>query len=337
MNLDAIREKITMSNSVNNYKELCELFDLPVKSGSSKVAQMKEVKRYINLEKVGHSFKIIEIYDSVLPKDNEREIYKNHIQLIILNYLAENGSVLLTKSKIMLLCGLCNEKYFMIKQKEYMESSMLDYNVNSHNVNSLKDRFTNKSNFTFNLRDFYRRTSLKFSQIIDSAILGLGRKNCCYGVVHKVYQIHKDGETFIGSLEDEHNISEVKRVILDKMKLDGVVQVFRQFKNKEFFDRVNELLNQLYGWDMCYNVYQIIPNSRINDNLHQFTKQLNEINQERKLLNSKIIEFFNCDAEYLYNKNMEKVNFIKNEKCEFVLPESYLDIQKIISEYLLEI
>jgi hypothetical protein len=322
---------------VKDYKELCFLVGEKVKNSDSKIAQIKELQRYVRLQKQRgkKEYLIMEIYLTPLHKDDSRDMYKQHIQLILLDYIARNGNTELTKAQIMNMCGLCNERYFTLQQEEYILH---------------EDKVTE-----FDLKDFYRRTGLKFSEIIDVAVKGLGGSNYCYAVVRKVYKIYTNEDTFIASAEEEKIILDAKRKVLNQLGLSTIPQVFRKFKQKEFYYEVNKLLNNQYGWYRCQQVYQITPTVRIHDNLQHFIKLLDDKNKERKLLNDKVIDYFNTDAENKYQINLAERKELK-DRIDSAIVEgknsnqatlqllnafnfngNYVDAQKCIAEYLLEI
>lgn len=79
---------------VKNYKELCKILGEEVKNGKSKKLQLKNWERFFAWEKQGQRFIIVDIYDTPLPKEDLRKkgnnsIYKNYIELILLQYLSK--------------------------------------------------------------------------------------------------------------------------------------------------------------------------------------------------------------------------------------------------------
>jgi hypothetical protein len=60
-------ENLKVGQTIKNYKELCSLLEVPIKSGKSKALQITDFERYFNYKKQGNSFIIVEIYE--VPKD----------------------------------------------------------------------------------------------------------------------------------------------------------------------------------------------------------------------------------------------------------------------------
>jgi hypothetical protein len=58
---------------IPNYKKLCEVLELNITTGTSKIAQLKEMERYFKYHKSGNKFIIDEIYEEVLEKTDGRK------------------------------------------------------------------------------------------------------------------------------------------------------------------------------------------------------------------------------------------------------------------------
>ena len=70
--------KLSLNQQFDNYKKLCEYLNEPIKSGTSKKAQIKEWERYVNFEKIGNKYIVKEKYDKPLDKiRKERELTPN--------------------------------------------------------------------------------------------------------------------------------------------------------------------------------------------------------------------------------------------------------------------
>ncbi len=64
MNLNNIEECMI----IKNYKELCKLLEIPIKTGNTKIKQEKELSEYIEYHKEGHKFIIDKIRDKPLVR-----------------------------------------------------------------------------------------------------------------------------------------------------------------------------------------------------------------------------------------------------------------------------
>ena len=64
MNVDMVE----VGMRIKNYKELCKLLGIEIKTGTSKRLQIQDIERYFNYERQGQSFIIKEIYDKEFTK-----------------------------------------------------------------------------------------------------------------------------------------------------------------------------------------------------------------------------------------------------------------------------
>jgi hypothetical protein len=339
MNTEKILREMTEDGFLaRDYMHLCELTDEKVKNGKSKALHLEEFSRHMKFRKIEGSkkFLITKVYDRPMLKEDSRSVYMQNIQLIMLNYIKDNGNSELTKNDILNICGMCNQRYL---DKNYK------YLLDEFNIDE------------FNIKDFYRRTILKFSEIIDAAIFALGKNSYCYAVVRKAYKIIQGETNWIADIEEEKIIEDVKRKVLTEMGLNNMRQVYQKFLQVKFFNSVNIILSDKYGWGKCFSIYQIYPTSKIEENIEHFIKNALEINVEKKILNCKLVDYFNNDAKNKFDKNAKKVKLatdkifdaiqtdddmkIKETQSEykniFTLNDMYVDYQKIITKYLLEI
>ncbi len=64
--------KLEQGQVIKNYKELCKLLNIEVKTGNSKIAQMKELERYYKFSKQGYKIIVDEVYTKPKPKIDDR-------------------------------------------------------------------------------------------------------------------------------------------------------------------------------------------------------------------------------------------------------------------------
>ena len=112
---------------IKNYKELCAILNEEAKTGKAKQLQLKDWKRYFDWEKDGQKFIIVDIYDTPLPKEDLRRkgnnsIYKNYIELILLQYLSkqEGYRKTFTKRNWLELLGMINSKELSQNKMYYL-------------------------------------------------------------------------------------------------------------------------------------------------------------------------------------------------------------------------
>lgn len=104
---------------VKNYRELCKLIAMPVKTGAAKIKQMKEVDEYITYEKSGYTYIVKDVYDKktikltpLKPRDkrykNPRNIYTRYINQILLQILNDSPEKKLSNIDFKDICVLLN-------------------------------------------------------------------------------------------------------------------------------------------------------------------------------------------------------------------------------------
>jgi len=80
MNIKNLKEYInTVNNKVNNYKLLCEVLEITIKTGKSKILQMKELDRHFKFHKEGQQIIFDEVYKIINEKiDSTRNTLGNN-------------------------------------------------------------------------------------------------------------------------------------------------------------------------------------------------------------------------------------------------------------------
>ena len=120
-------------------------------------------QRYFEWEKDGQKFIITDIYDTPLPKEDLRRkgnnsIYKNYIELILLQYLSkqEGYKKTFTKRNWLELLGMINSKYGKEPKKKLKQ---LDYCINDQEITL-----------------FYIRSNKKLERVLHDALSNLQRE-----------------------------------------------------------------------------------------------------------------------------------------------------------------
>ena len=324
INIDVLR----IGQIFKNRKEMCEYLNqeyIPNKTASE--SQAKEWRRYIDWEKEGQKIIITDIYPTPLDKADGRitngtQTYQRYIEDILLAYMGSemNGDknnvyninrcgdyqFTFTLNSIALLCKMVNERY-------------VDKNID----NILIDMGYTK----FNIKDFFSRTELKFSTIINNALQNMQRRKLIN--YNKVLVVEQKGQQRIGDTHDENNFLNMEKLALVKMGYETITEIFLHNKTKEYYALVSKYIKKHLQWDKCYKAYVISLNS---NSITLEKEYLQNTNQQNKLeLNQKLIAFFNAQSKRKYIKSC------KDEMNGFRLPSNYNQQQLQLTDYLLKI
>lgn len=327
---------------IKNYKELCKILNEEAKTGKAKQLQLKNWKRYFDWEKDGQKFIIVDIYDTPLPKEDLRRkgnnsIYKNYIELILLQYLSkqEGYRKTFTKRNWLELLGMINSKY---GKEPKMKLKQLDYCINDQEITL-----------------FYIRSNKKLERVLHDALSNLQREKLIiveYETV--IVSVDERGKEhrFIASDYQKKKILQTERYILKNvMQYKNMFYVYIKNKSNEYYNKVNEKLHELYGWKYYYKQIKIIydqPN--IVDAIPS-----KEVMLQKEILNSKIIEFLNDNAKNVYEKKEKEYEDALDEYLNdwigdkeylrnrikvpntWKYPKAYIEAQRILTDELIRI
>ena len=327
---------------VKNYKALCELLGQPVTDGNSKKYQLKEFERYFDWEKSGQKFVISDIYDAPLSKEDLRKlgnnsIYVKSVEIILLQYLSKQEGYVktLTKRDWWEILGFSNHGYGRIPEDQLVQ---LDKTITP-----------------FEVKHFYQRCNKRLEQILFSALRNLSnRKLIEYEVQMVIYMDDENGQqvSFIANNNNEKKkILNTEREVLLSMGFVSMIQVFSTFRQVEFYHKVNALIEERYGWKGYYKQIEILYLPEyILDDMSQISIQL-----QKEILNNKIIDTLNENAQNFYNKKLEEFETQKQElmkdyigeipkseiqeieKQLWKAPDTYLMAQAILTDKLIRI
>ena len=328
--------------TVKNYKVLCKLLGQEVKDGKAKKYQLENFKRYFEWEKAGQKFIIIDIYDTPLEKEDLRKlgnnsIYTQAIEVILLQYLScqDGYTRTLTKKKWWELLGIINHKYGRMTEKELLQ---LDKILTS-----------------FEIRHFYQRCNKKLEQILFSALNNLKNRKLINYQIQTVI-VTTDEETgkdkyFLATDDNLKSILDVERYVLhDVLGYEKIFQVFLRFRQKEYYQKINDILYDRYGWHYYFKQVKIIY---VQENIQKVLPEA-ELNLKKQFLNEKVVSFLNENAENEFKKQREKYSakyeelvnkwwgdseyIPDSEKSElWKMPDVYVTAQRILTNELIKI
>lgn len=180
---------------IKNYRELCRLMELPIKTGEAKIKQIKEINEYITYDKDKYAFIIKTINDKrtinlMQPINmekshkNKRNIYIRHINPILLQILNNSPGKKLNNIAFKDICVLLNLSEISENEK-YI--------------------FTNTDGTELKMTQEQRTFAIqKMASILKSAIKSLVNKNyitCQHN--ERKYTISLSSSIFVINLQEE--------------------------------------------------------------------------------------------------------------------------------------
>lgn len=297
INTDKLKENMY----IKNYKELCNILNLNITTGKSKIIQLQEISRYIDYIKDKQGFIILEIYDKPIPSHNNSK-YIKFIQNILLSYLANNKDniIYLNKNDLIKILGLVNNKYIEYKSKrEELINISTDMDI-------------------FNINEFYKRCDAKICSILESSLKSLkNRLLIDYSDVYKYYilDINNNYKYYIANEEEHSYILGVKKRVLKELHLQTEYQVYLDHRIKDrYYRRINEIVEEEMGWEGVFQCYKIIYN-------HEYVVEA--LNDDKFLLNQEMKKALDTQAESRYEK--------------YDLPANYVELQNLLSDALIKL
>lgn len=264
-------------------------------TGEAKKAQLNgdgetSFKRFFDFEKIKSKFIITDIYDEELPVGGKsrgnKNVYSTFIELILMNYLAEqnNSTEIFTRRKLWLLLGMTNDKYGKVSRDSLkaLDKSITDYEINH----------------------FYNRSNRKLERILVSALGNLRSRRLIDWELQTVICKINNGyeEWFVADDNEKKEILDIEYMVLHEFGFQKMIQVFSTFKTDEYFNRVNELLYEKNKWKRFYKRFKIIYVAK---NIRQSITDV-EASLNKALLNTEVANFLNNEAEKIYEEAMKK-------------------------------
>lgn len=304
--------------------------------GNDREYQIKNWKRYFNFKKAGYKFIVTEVYDTPLPSTDARKTkegkYNKYIELLLLRYLSacRDNTLEITKRGLYKVLGMVNENYDKITYDNC--------------VTAIQDDIGHKIS-KFNINNFHQRVESKFSKILYNTLDSMKKRN----LIHyrkKIIITADDGYDLEngGSITalpyQESIIEDVIQGVLDEWGYSSIAQVNLRYKTKEFYEEVNKRLNDEYEWKGFYT-HILISMLNCENAQHLSADDIRSLSScvQREQFNKLLIEDINGQVNSKYKKyQRETVEDICSGKVKgFRYDESYLEVQKELSDYLLSL
>lgn len=322
---------------IKNYAVFCELIGQSKTTGCSKKAQLAEWQRYIEYERDGQKFFIIKIKD-IPDAPNEHRVrqglYVAYIEYLLMKYLAnQNGyEITITKRELYLLLGMTSKRLF----DNTLKAQYMDNRDDAEKAEVLS---------------FYHRAEEKLNSIIISALNSMqGRYLIKYNKEYVISTIEEcdNGYKIFNNrvVTDSATILEILKIenqALSALELKSQHDAIVKNKIKAFYDKVNEIAKQTYGWDCISSHLRIIYIAdQIKNSLPIHNEKLRKLSTEYQMmgLNKSIVNAVNKQAVRRYesqNNNEWGEDNPMRSKPVYLLSDNYVKVQKQLATELIQI
>lgn len=305
-----IKENISVGMVIKNYKELCNLLNIPILSGGNmKQSQIKQLKCYMDFDKSGKKFIITDIFDAPLTVNDQRKlgnnsIYSHYVEILLLQQLHKSsGKILASPIELFKMLCFANNNYKNISYDDLiMKNPSLTYSM---------------------ISKFYLCTYNKFHRILKSTLKNMFSRNII-SVTHEIIIFISDNNYFMANKEQKEIILSIEQQLLHHQYNDSTIHdLFVSGKYRKFYESVNEILKNKYGWMYCQKQYLIIYTGH--DEIIPLSE--NEIYYYQKELNSRILDFVKE-----YSGNSYYVSSFDYKTCK-----NYEYGKNFLADYLLKV
>lgn len=295
----------------NNYKELCQLLEQPVKVGNAKISQLKFFNQHFDLAKNGNSFTILEVYNKILPKEKkvtESTMMKSYLILEDLakdiDWSKEFTIVYRSQKDLQLTLGICNEAFY--DNKKYAKKSLATEAY-------AKTIFANIPIEC--VLDFYKEVNSRGYGEIDRLITNLHNQYLVQ--IEKTYSLTRDTDRriFTYATDDEHTtIREAlaDTLLLEKYQRRGKEEEVIRMTEQELYlrKRAKELAKDVLSHEKLrllnitsyYPVYKFRFSQDLEARKERYGQIIGIKDDFNRLLNAKALKYHSEKTE----KNIKK-------------------------------
>lgn len=357
-------EELNVGQVIKNYKELCVVLGERIKTGNGKIAQLKEIERYIKYHKDGNKFVIDEIYDKAKDKEDGRNIvkaddkrhegnssiYGSDIKRLLLYLMATS----LESDEIILPISILLSKLYMINY---------NYSIGRRNQERLSEILKIDEIY---VNEFYDTTHQNLRRTLESNLDNLDKRAIirwttvrmvCKTVAEVKYNeldeivIDMDTNTISYDIKEEYSVAtkqqdliimEAENEVLKELELEEINEVFRYGKAEIFYNKVYDIIKKKANIKYYFNGYKLIFNRDIV--LDELEKYGEEVSDVRRQLNGKVREKLLDNAIARQEKVQEEFKSVigelppdTKEKKRVRCGDDYLDNIQIIIDNVINI
>ena len=257
---------------IPNYRALCSLLKIPILSGNSKVAQEKELKRYMDFVKDGHKYLIKKVYNEPLPDMSAQgslyyELLEFVLCKILSNHIEMNGNLLYcaTINELAESVGFVNELYFSYLWHRNKLSAQL--NVPIDVVEQLyKESQRNYKSVLFRTLDkMEKQKIIKFQEVFyvqeileKNTVIVKSDKDRYGDEKIDIYRpVDITDEFRRASQKEIQVIADIEYQTLTEFDAENIYELYNAGKAVEYYNMVQQKLINKIGVGRYYKVIEI--------------------------------------------------------------------------------
>lgn len=294
-------EDLIVGQVIRNYKELCAILEIDVKSGNTKLAQFKELERYCKYHKEGNKFIIDEIFQKEQPKMDKRKLGNNNDQAKCLRYLLcnllssykieQNEVVGFSKGLLLRKLNLINDNYTSAKAKRLQYAEVME--VSKMALDECIEYIDNRS---------INAVKKAIQVLVNQKVIGY---KYSYTWVE-----HTGAHNHCCTLE--HNaIMEAEFEVMEKMKIRCKGKIFEFGRWNEFKREVKLYLMNKYNY-LFPKIDYYYASFHFNYNMEQLQRHMRYMETRQEISYQKAIE----GIQVLWSKSLDKTIDYKHTKAK---------------------
>lgn len=290
-----------------NYKELCKALNWNIKTGNSKIAQLRQLNSVCKWRKDGNAIIVMEIYTEPKKQQSKSTSKYNEVTSILKSILKSNKQYIYTFNTLCRIIGLVNYNNFTVIDKTKNISNYLNINLQT-------------------AEDFLNDTKTRLRSITETALNNLQKQgyiNWCY--TYNLQTTDNKGN-FVWNIATEQEEEQIKQTIANTVMEMGYNSVQEVYLKKRYKQLCNIVTNKLNNKNICISCYRcylitVFNNNNSNNNkVGTLRKRVNKlfVNSCIKSLNSRIFNVNNNNiwgtADKSYIRNRQSKNYKKDTK-----------------------
>lgn len=333
---------------VPNYRKMCELLGDRERTGDAKICQLRRWGNLFRYEREGNKFRILEVSESIpvsVPRKRRGE-YIHYIEPVLIDYICRSGGedrrISLIRKELLCVVGLVNKRYLTCGRAGEIYGDISGFEIDE----SVKEDLVTEDGVKFECSDMYwfrTKAARRLNDILYSVLRSMRERGVIdmdYEYVLIVTDENGNARSKVASDRQTRTVMDVEADVLKDMDIRNFRSIQFTGRSREFYDRVNKILNKEYGWKRAFRRTVVVLNDKYA--VGGKIRKAQALSFKRKV-NGKILDYLAKEArndkelydggDYPYNPNSWRSRTLN----EALGRDDFLETQRAIAEYLIKI